>query len=318
MRYLIHIGMPQAGSTFLQDVLFPACPEINFIATQELANKKGFYNPIANYEDYFYREADAAAWLRDRSRLDKLNVLSLERFSCTESLARREVAQRLRALCPDARCLVVVRNQAEAVISAYAQNARLANMFLPTFEDYFSYNIREPRISAFRRYFYDEVVTDYERLFGFGSVLVLPFELLKLNATEFGAKLGAFAGISIPPDFNSIKKNERVSETYVLLRRSIQKIVSPEALRRIWLKTPFSYRRVIKSLALKGGRFDRQISAEQQELLRSFFGAGNDRLSQRHDLQLAERFGYLTHSAWQQSPAMQPDLMVMPETVSGH
>src|SRR3954452_14374809 len=146
MRYLIHIGMPQAGSTFLQDVLFPACPEINFIATQDLANKKEFYNPIANYEDYFYREADAAAWLRDKSRPDKLNVLSLERFSCTESLGRGQVARRLKALCPDAQCLVVVRYQAEAVISAYAQKARLANMFLPPFKDYFSSNIREPRI----------------------------------------------------------------------------------------------------------------------------------------------------------------------------
>jgi hypothetical protein len=145
--------------------------------------------------------------------------------------------------------------------------------------------------------------------------LVLPFELLKLNPTEFGAKLGAFAGISIPPDINSIRRNERVSETYVVLRRAVQKILSPETLRRIWLKTPFSYRRVIKSLALKGGRFDRQISVDQEDLLRTFFGAGNDRLSRRYDLQLAERFGYLTQAVWQQSPAMQPDLMELPEAV---
>ena len=188
-EYLIHVGMPQAGSSFLQDVLFPKCKDVHFISNRVPENVSAFYNPVCSQEDYFWSETAAASWLRAASNPNKLNVISFERFSCTFVLSRHMVAQRLARLCPRAKCLIVVRNQYDAIVSMYAQRARNPLIHLSPFEEFFFLNMRDPQSSEFRRYFYDELVSDYENLFGPESVFVLPYEMLRSDGGSFVRKI---------------------------------------------------------------------------------------------------------------------------------
>jgi hypothetical protein len=293
MRYFLHVGMPQSASTFLQDVLFPACPELKTISSRDPKNRREFYNPICSFEDSFWSEDHASSWLRRTSDPDKLTVISFERFSSTHVLSRQQVAQRLAKLCPGAKCLIIVRNQLDAMQSAYAQRARVPNLYLPSFAEYVEANMRDPKTSEFRRYFYDEFVTIYEKLFGADSVLVLPFELLRSDGPQFVARVCEFAGVSAPPQgIDGFKVNERISGSYLACRRFTQKLVSPETLRRVWLAIPYACRQHVKSLFGKASRLDLSVSPEQQRVIHEAFVTGNERLSKRRGMQVIEWYKY--------------------------
>ena len=307
MNYLLHVGMPQSASTFLQDVLFPGCPELNFISNRKSQNLKAFYNPLCSHEDYFWSEPAASSWLGEASDPTKLNVVSFEKFSCTTELSRQQVAERLGRLCPGAKCLIVVRNQLDAIVSAYAQHARVPNLLLPPFADHFELNIRDPKAAEFRRYFYDEFVGTYERLFGADAVLVLPYELLASEGPQFVERVCEFAGIAAPPAIDRVKVNKRVSANYVALRRIAQNVASPETLRRAWLGLPYPLRQKIKALSNRGRRFAPTLSDGQKLAVAAAFGPSNEKLSKRHGLQLAERYSYpsaATDAAENAAPAL--------------
>ncbi len=292
MRYLLHVGMAQSASTFLQDVVFPNCSELNFINRADIGHKMNFYNPLCAYEDYFWSERAAASWLKNASDPEKLNVISFERLSCTQVLSRNEVAQRLARLCPGAKCLIVVRNQFDAIVSAFAQHANIPNLFLPRFADHFAFNIQEPQSSEFRRYYYDEFVGTYEQLFGSDAVLVLPFELLTNDGPAFVERVCKFTGVEVPIGLDRIKVNQRAAASYIELRRIAQKLASPETLRRYWLGIPYPLRQNLKSLFGRGRRFEVALSNEQKTLIAMAFGEGNEELSRRRNLRLVEQYGY--------------------------
>ncbi len=292
MRYLLHVGMAQSGSTFLQDVVFPNCPDLNFINRAEAGNKENFYNPLCAYEDSFWSESDAASWLKRVSDPDKLNVISFERFSCTQVLSRYEVARRLSRLCPGAKCLIVVRNQFDAIKSAYAQHANIPNLFLPPFSDHFAFNIQEPQASEFRRYYYDEFVSVYEQLFGPDAVFVLPYELLKNDGQAFVNCVCKFSGVGAPTGLEKIKVNQRVTAGYIASRRLAQRFVSPDTLGRYWLAIPYALRQKLKSLFDRGRRFEVRLSNKQRDMVARAFGQSNEKLSRRRGLRLVEQYGY--------------------------
>ncbi len=303
MQYLLHVGMPQSASSFLQDVFFPACDGVHIIAPRDPHNRIEFYNPMASLEGHFWSEDEAASWLRRKCDPQRLNVLSFERFSSAPQLSRRDIAERLARLCPGAKCLIVIRNQADAIISAYSQRARVPNLFLPCFDHYFEANMRDARASEFRRYFYNELVEIYEGLFGAESVLVLPYEMLKAEGPRFVSRLCQFTGIPLPdPDITRPRPNKRVSGAYIAARRAVQTFVAPETLRRIWLGLPVPARRRLKSLVARTGRWEHRLTTEQIRSLCETFGPSNQALSRRHRLRLFCAFNYPRHGATSDGP----------------
>ncbi|WP_139301287.1 sulfotransferase [Vannielia litorea] len=191
---LIHIGLHKTASSLLQERLF-------------CRKDHGFERPTRDrrlIHDAFVlpgplelTPGDALDDLR-RARdaataAGRVLVISHERLSGYPSSGgfdRRSIASRLRAAFPDARILMVVREQ----------RAMIASMYLQTVSDGSSLPIgrflspSEPRLlrmPGFRPDYleYDSLLALYRELFGERNVLLLPFEQLKSDPATALARI---------------------------------------------------------------------------------------------------------------------------------
>lgn len=111
----------------------------------------------------------------------------------------KEIADRLRAVLPEARILAVIREQQSVIVSTYKQyvkagGAATLRAFLEPAEN------QGWRVPTFDyEYFeYDRLLGYYRSLFGAGSMLVLPYEQLVRDRKAFVARVADFGGRPVP------------------------------------------------------------------------------------------------------------------------
>ena len=123
-------------------------------------------------------------------------VISSERLSGHPMAGRFDYAvicERITDALPNARILLVIREQASLIYSTYNQFIRIGGtMSLVDFIDR-QYDGRAPFFSrdAFR---FDLIIDTYMQSFGQNNVLVLPYELLCLDHRAFCKKIFSFVG----------------------------------------------------------------------------------------------------------------------------
>jgi hypothetical protein len=140
-------------------------------------------------------EEELQCILKDNAALnDKIPVLSHERLSgnpISGGFDSTLVAKRLHGYFPDAKILIVIREQKSWLLSSYLQyltvggNQRLKK-YLNT-----QYDGRLPGFSSHFIEFH-RLINHYQDLFGKDKVLVLPYEMLKSGQSEFIKKLSVF------------------------------------------------------------------------------------------------------------------------------
>ena len=192
---LLHPGYAKTGTTFLQECVFADTATFTPLMTH------------GEVDRWLLRPNDlafdaAAACDAVRSRLDAavpgtVPVLSSETLSANILTGMREAASyagRLSAVFARARVLLTVRAQQPMLASIYAQYVKRGRQLTPA--AYFDRRY-EPGYFAFDPVVleYDRLAVRYEQLFGEGSVLVLPQELLRSRQDEFLAALCRFAGL---------------------------------------------------------------------------------------------------------------------------
>jgi len=110
------------------------------------------------------------------------------------------LADRLHEVFPEARIVIVIREQRSIIVSTYKQyvNAggicKLEHFLEPTRE-----NRRIPPFS-YSFYEYEHLIEYYHSIYGRESVLVLPYELFPAEPREFVARISAFAGLTLSED----------------------------------------------------------------------------------------------------------------------
>ncbi|WP_179315796.1 sulfotransferase domain-containing protein [Winogradskyella undariae] len=184
---LIHIGYHKTGTSWLQNKFFE--------------NPISGINSVAKYKDrprwvtevikpfYLYDEAKVLEYFEGSYNPDKLNVFSLERlagYPSTGGYDSLEIAQRLKSLFPNAKILIVVREQFSMIKSHYIEylkangTAKLEELLTPKR----FYLIRNP-IFQLKYFDYIDLINVYDKLFGKDTVLVLPYELMKEDSVIF-------------------------------------------------------------------------------------------------------------------------------------
>lgn len=221
---LIHIGYHKAGSTWLQMNLLsqpdqgflPLCPA----DTARSSDKKPRY--LARYFVYAERGGLLSPFEERseevRSQFKQIigggttlvPTISSERLSGNPHASgfdARAVCDRIHAAFPDARILIVVREQVSAILSTYFQYLRSGGHrslrhYLMT-----KYDGRRPGFS-FDHFRYDKLINYYHNRFSSERVLVLPFELLELEPRSFVAGIADHVGIEISSALPfSVKEN---------------------------------------------------------------------------------------------------------------
>jgi Sulfotransferase family len=196
MQLLVHIGYHKTGTTWLQREVFssPATGFSQLGGAHRLISVNAFGFKPRKVRKLMERRI---AEVHDRGLTP---VLSSERLSGAPHFGGYDseiIADRLAAVFPNARIMVVIREQKEMFLSIYKQYIRRGGA--ASFRQY----LAPPRDGYWMPQFrfeyleYHRLISRYQDLFGARNVLVLPYELLRARPGDFLAKVSEFMGL--PP-----------------------------------------------------------------------------------------------------------------------
>ncbi|PHV61399.1 sulfotransferase domain-containing protein [Cyanobacterium aponinum] len=226
MNLLIHIGYHKTGTTLLQKKIFNRT-DFGFISPW---TRTQFYEEIilANpftYDPISVRNRFEQDFTRKTSE-NLIPVLSEERFSGNivpkAVFNNYYIAERLYSLFPEAKILIIIRNQLDMILSIYKHRLRsnltvdidlfleqipLSTTFEPIFHlDYLQYHL---------------LINHYQSLFGKDKVLCLPYEMLCRDSKSFFSQISSFAGVNIDENLTLPKVNEGYSYLTLYIKRYI-------------------------------------------------------------------------------------------------
>lgn len=184
-KSVIHIGANKTGSTTLQRALFSRHSGLHYLGEDgagyevygELLNSMiaddDLYYPADRCRDLFQQHLQQAA--------GKTFLYSSE--DVMTSRIPRRCAERLKSLVPDARILLVIRNQLTAIPSFYVNHGAFLKPAPPSyyrryvsFDDWMAFQMMFSKYGALASYYYDRLLTLYADMFGSENIHVLLFE----------------------------------------------------------------------------------------------------------------------------------------------
>ncbi|MEL7377175.1 MAG: sulfotransferase domain-containing protein [Bacteroidota bacterium] len=223
---LIHIGYHKTGTTWLQRELFVR--EHPVFEPLSRGNKKQsnlcrhfvmddeayLLNPSSPASPNYKKEMNYILEKHPAGK-DKIWVLSNERFSGNPhggGFDSQSIARRLKEEFPEAKVLIIIREQKSFLLSNYFQYLSIGGD--RGLDQYLSQKYDGKNSSFSPNHIkYHHLITKYYELFGADHVLVLPYEVFAQNKPLFFDKMGAFLGrtIQLPGEasnkFHNRKRN---------------------------------------------------------------------------------------------------------------
>lgn len=285
---VVHVGYHKTGSSWLQEELFPVLEDVavplDFGTILEAIVTP---HPFVFDEAKFWDEYGAT--LRAAASKTNVTVLSSERLSGSPHSGgydSRILTQRIQRLFPEAKILVVVREQMQMIASNYREYIRGGGTC--SLKRYLNPPVANHRPMFDPDYFrYDKFVEQYYEAFGTDQVKVLPFEWLKARPKRFVSEVCGFLGAAY--DFDDISfapVRVGVSDTGTRMKRWTNKVTRRNSLHPCAsLRIPggdmavqWALGRIdplLRKIGREGG-FIRQV----REHLEGHYGASNKRLQQ--------------------------------------
>jgi len=234
---LVHIGYHKTGTTWLQRVLFNNSA-IGFalpFSNQEILPLL-VYPHALDFNPHTCRKHFQPK-LVEASKRGLIPVLSSEELSGnphSDGYASKEFADRLMAVFPEARILIVIREQKDMIVSTYKQYVKVGGPC--SLAEYLRPPVRgRERIPLFDwdHFKYHRLIGYYLRLFDRSRILVLPYELFKERPSDFISQVVLFCGLetnvtTITALPYSIKKNESLSGLSIAMKRRLNRIIGPQ------------------------------------------------------------------------------------------
>lgn len=305
---LIHIGLHKTGSTWLQQAIFNDAAR--GFTTELDTPRHQLVHDFVLPDPLAYDPQDARAlYLPNIAAAEaggRTLVLSHERLSGYPSSGgydRGLIAERLHASFPEAKILIVLREQRALIRSMYSQHITdggngTLDQFLYRPERGLG---RRPWFN-FDMYAFDRLIELYRRLFGPDRVLVLAYEHLNADSQGFVDAISAFCGQPAVAVNNRIPRNRRRIWMMQEVQRRLNgwfydNELSPGALVHV---QRFAGRfATMEPLfrALVPGRLDRRMQAKLQRRVDrevgDHFAESNARTAALTGIDLAG-FGYMT------------------------
>lgn len=253
---LIHVGYHKTGTTWLQRQLFPRedlgyCPVGISVAETDFVHVNDLDFDAARYR------REAAPPLAAATAAGLIPVISHERLSGNPHSGGYDsvrLAERLRAVFPDARILIVFREQRAMILSSYAQYVRVGGGC--TLDGYlFPANATRQPMFSFDHFCYHRLIECYRRLFGVDRVLALPFEQLRRDPRGFVAAIARFAGGRIADDLPFDRsENKSLGAIALIAKRSVNPFLVRDSVNG---NGPFAIARAGRVAAALAGVVDR-------------------------------------------------------------
>lgn len=222
-QFILHIGFPKTGSTFLQEEVFPALPEINLRVTPNYniieSKRATSLSRFMNVSPLVWNDLGSLFWIkvREGSATDEDILLSdeyaVEGNDPVRTARHIQELHQLVSASHSLNVLMVIRRQDTWLASVYSQ---LSNRYSSASQSHFEEWVAE-RIELNKKFFDSQGLrATYFTLFaairdavGQGSVTVLPYELLKTNPKSFVEKCCSSANRSVPESLSFKQTNKR-------------------------------------------------------------------------------------------------------------
>ncbi|MDZ7611478.1 MAG: sulfotransferase domain-containing protein [Candidatus Moranbacteria bacterium] len=208
----IHIGYPKCGSTTLQRNLLNKHSGINSFGIVYPFKKQEFFNDdieyFSNQIRYFpeleFQECFDRKFIDEKIRSlvlqNKTNIFSNETFLAPFRSDNYLKAQRLKKCFPEAKIMIVIRNQADFLRSFYEMYP--FSVFGPgktgkykTFDRWLKEAFEDPHTSILFAPKYYQLATHYKNLFDKKNIGIFLFEEMVNDTETFSRKIASFLGI---------------------------------------------------------------------------------------------------------------------------
>lgn len=301
----IHIGLPRTATTFFQQNIFSQLKEFEFFGV-ETANYNEHFNKLQFADDSLYDQIGIDQ-IKEKWVKDKI-ILSNENFSgqslYLNHVNRSLIAHRLKAAFPDAKILIVLRNQIELLTSLYS----LVVLWKETrkIDDY----IWEP----FKNSIYEEgpmstyfnTVDGYECLDGydylpfielykslFKDVKVLLFEDLIHDSQYFSGEVESFFNLEKDLVFKAISDRDKMNEGVSALQAKRLRVLnlfydlSNESI--LFKKIYWGLKKQILKTGKESGKVE--FSESKKNHLMQYFGELNQKLNEKYPELRINKYG---------------------------
>lgn len=228
---LIHVGYPKAASTWLQQTLF-SDEKAGFYAPWGFPSGDAIEQFVLTNSFRFCAKSTRqffAPGFQESARKNLIPVLSQESLIGNQVRGcywTKDVADRIYETFPEAKILILIREQKAAIASSYRQYIRKGETgtldhFLGTDKP------RQPGIGPIcmlDRLEYDLPIAYYQKLFGENNVLVLPMELLKTHPQSLIQKILEFVGSTGSGNYPTLAQNVGFKAGTLAIRRHLNVI----------------------------------------------------------------------------------------------
>jgi hypothetical protein len=228
---LIHIGYHKTATTWLQEHLFRNA-SLGFAVRngadrvlREFVSRGPFVFDPARTQTALLKHA------LDMPASAHIPVITQERLSGsphTGGYDSQSIASRLKQVFPEARILVVIREQQAIILSGYKQYVRnggrqsLGRYLAPP-------DNGANHIPAFRYEFfeYHYLIQYYQSLFGSGQVLVLPYESFVRQPHEFVSQIRSFCALpDCSEQISAMPFQERSHPSFSVYATGLKRLLS--------------------------------------------------------------------------------------------
>ena len=215
---VLHIGMHKSASTYLQSKIFKRIP-VNYVFFSGYRKEViGHLQRSDGFDPSFVVDwVNSEIEKRYANAIQDVDVLSHEELSGHPhgypDVDQYSIASNLKLCYPDAKVLIVVRNQMKYLTSIYAFRVAIKG---EEYRSFYGFLDSEGRKGLFEKLEYDRLISHYMSLFGKERVLVLPMELLAESQVEFNKRVTDFIGVPPVVIGNNKKSNESTNLYYVV------------------------------------------------------------------------------------------------------
>ena len=299
---VIHIGFPKAASTFIKRAVFSR-------VTRDLVIPRGKLFALLRSEHLnvgHCRELFSGQLQHPSDPLVISNEALSGSFWSDDGMDL--IAQNLQRVFPDAKVIIVLREQLDYITSAYNYSITQGR-YLPPYEAFLARHEEQ----LMRKLQYDRIVSRYLELFGDQNVAVLPFELIKVDREAFTRELTTFIGAE--PRYagtpaienrslkgaklvNAVRRANRIMSPIVALETRAKQLLRGEhhQLRSQW--ESYSAQQLVVSTLCRvvQDRGDVQVPCSFAKRARRVFAESNRRCGELITRDLA-RYGYAAPEA---------------------
>lgn len=242
---LVHVGYPKALSSWLQKFLFK--PDYGFVKVLDAVQLQlSLIDPTPfRYTNEaavrYARESLAKAGDRASGCIPVATAEALIGNTYCGGYNARQNADRLRQLFPQARILIIVREQQRFIRSLYKTLVTWGMPHTPT-------RLLNPTDVSMAPQFnldflrFDLAVGYYQSLFGADNVLVLPYERFAEDPQGFIEAILQHAGARSPTPLDRLPLQKRINPNQTLLNLYLQRLHN-----LLFLSSPFNYAGLFRS-----------------------------------------------------------------------